>query len=91
MAEADFNTTTETDRRQIKALFAEICSINQQISILADAMACGNLDADAVESICILSKQAGMFADMGMQKFGLGAVGGPAEWLFPSGLRESAA
>ncbi len=79
-------TISETDLRHIEALFAEVCSINQQIGMLADAIAGGNLSEGAVESIGILAKQAGMFADMGLQKFGPGAVGGAAEWLYPGAL-----
>ena len=79
-------TISETDLRHIEALFAEVCSINQQIGMLADAIACGNLAVDATDSIGILAKQAGMFADMGLQKFGPGAVGGAAEWLYPAAL-----
>ncbi|MEW5787252.1 MAG: hypothetical protein AB1899_05300 [Pseudomonadota bacterium] len=79
-------TISETDIKHIEALFAEVCSINQQIGILADAIAGGSLDEGAVESIGILAKQAGMYADMGLQKFGPCAVGGAAEWLYPGAL-----
>jgi hypothetical protein len=76
-------TISETDLRHIEALFAEVCSINQQIGILADAIVGGSLGEGAVESIAILAKQAGMFADMGIQKFGPCVMGGAAEWLYP--------
>lgn len=82
-------TISETDLEHIESLFSEVCSINQQIGILADAIAIGNLDEEAVESISILAKHAGMFADMGMQKFGPGAIGGPESWLYPPRLRVS--
>lgn len=83
-------TATEIDLKQIETLFHEICIISRQIDLVASAMACGNIEADVVDSISILSKQAGMLADMGMQKFGPGMLGGPANWLLPSSLLETA-
>lgn len=80
-------TISETDLVHIETIFDQVCSINQQIGILADAIVCGNLDKDAVGSILVLSKHAGMLADMGMQKFGSGAIGGPESWLYPQILR----
>ena len=83
-------TLSETDLKQIETLFSEVCSINRQIGMLAYEIASGNLDHDTVESIGHLAKQAGMFADMGLQKFGPAAVGGAAEWLYPPALQPAA-
>lgn len=81
------NAETAIDNEQIETLFQELCDINRQIVILAEEISVGDLPPDAAASIKILAGVAGMYADMGLQKFGPGALGGADEWLYPDVLK----
>lgn len=90
MSDSNCKSLASGDVKHIEVLFNEITSLCRQIGHLSDSMASGALDPDAVESIHHLSNLAGMYADMGVQKFGPGCVGGPAEWLYPAALSDQA-